>query len=247
MPISSSKPYKVWQGIKQRCYNKNAPSYRYYGARGISMHPDFLDFNRFSSYMAQFENFTKPGYAIDRIDSDRGYEPGNIQVITKSENSKRTNRIISIKEAFKPGSIHKTIQVISTVGYTDKRGTKHRCVCLVCGKEQLVYSSVIRKGNCQVCSGRDIKIDYSVLNNTTVGVGYSYSGFTVIDNTPIKSSKRTCLLCKCDKCGNEVKQPKTALLGMAKLKCCYVCYNNAQKEAKRLAEGAAKSQTTALA
>jgi hypothetical protein len=29
--------YKVWRAIKNRCFNKNATDYKYYGGRGITV------------------------------------------------------------------------------------------------------------------------------------------------------------------------------------------------------------------
>lgn len=35
--LKGTREYNLWIGIKQRCYNKNNNSYKYYGAKGIKM------------------------------------------------------------------------------------------------------------------------------------------------------------------------------------------------------------------
>ncbi|MEU1397158.1 hypothetical protein ABZ403_14000 [Micromonospora zamorensis] len=80
--------YRVWAGAKSRCNNPNTPVYGAYGGRGIKMDPewekDFLAFWR--------ELGPRPaGTSLDRIDNDRGYEPGNVRWATLEEqaNNKR--------------------------------------------------------------------------------------------------------------------------------------------------------------
>jgi len=74
-----------------RCMNPKCNRYEFYGAKGISVHRAWLTFPRFE----QDFGYSKPGpgYTIDRIDSDGDYEPGNVQWLTKSENSKKRWRL----------------------------------------------------------------------------------------------------------------------------------------------------------
>jgi hypothetical protein len=83
--------FRVWRGIKERCYHRNDQSFHNYGGRGIKMHPDWK-----SSYRA-FAIAVGPRpsllHSIDRIDTNKDYEPGNLQWSTNKEqsNNKRTN------------------------------------------------------------------------------------------------------------------------------------------------------------
>jgi hypothetical protein len=71
----ASPEYRVWCGMKQRCFNPNDTSYRNYGGRGITVCDQWrCSFDVFLADMGR-----RPGvhYSIDRIDNDGNYEPGN--------------------------------------------------------------------------------------------------------------------------------------------------------------------------
>ena len=78
--------YKTWDMIRQRCYNPNYPHYKNYGARGIVMFDGWKDsFVAFSKYVDENLGHRPDGYTLDRIDNDRGYEPGNLRWASHSE------------------------------------------------------------------------------------------------------------------------------------------------------------------
>jgi hypothetical protein len=85
--------YNKWCEIKNRCYNKNEPTYSYYGGRGIVMHKDWIDNPKsFIEYCESVigydpDNTGRKGMllTLDRIDNDGNYEPGNIRWATKKE------------------------------------------------------------------------------------------------------------------------------------------------------------------
>lgn len=83
--------YRVWKGIKERCYQTNRHDYPRYGGRDIRVHPDWK-----SSYRAfAIAAGPRPSllHSIDRIDTNKDYEPGNIKWSTNKEqsNNKLTN------------------------------------------------------------------------------------------------------------------------------------------------------------
>lgn len=56
-----------------RCENPKSNSYEYYGARGISVCPQWHEFTNFLVDMGE----APPDLTIERKDNDVGYEPNN--------------------------------------------------------------------------------------------------------------------------------------------------------------------------
>lgn len=70
----------VWRDIKQRCYNKNNKLYSSYGAKGICLCDEWLDYKTFEKWC--LDNDWKKGLQIDRIDNSGIYKPSNCQFLT---------------------------------------------------------------------------------------------------------------------------------------------------------------------
>jgi hypothetical protein len=66
--------------MRARCLNPNHPQFKDWGGRGISIHPDWLRFDEFYDYLKTFIGL-RPNqfYALDRIDNNKHYEPGNVR------------------------------------------------------------------------------------------------------------------------------------------------------------------------
>jgi hypothetical protein len=78
---TGSPVYHAWLAMIARCTNPNNPSYKNYGARGITIDPRWLTFENF------YEDMGDPpqGTSIDRIENDEGYFSGNCQWSTRSQ------------------------------------------------------------------------------------------------------------------------------------------------------------------
>lgn len=90
----------VWNTMNMRCHNPNAIKYQRYGARGISVCPEWR--TNAGAFMAwALANGWKQGLQIDRIDNDGNYEPKNCHFVTRSENIRNrpyTRRITAFGE-----------------------------------------------------------------------------------------------------------------------------------------------------
>lgn len=84
---------KIFNGMKQRCYNEKDKGFRYYGKRGISICNEWLnDFKTF--YNWAIENGYKRGLSIDRIDVSGNYTPNNCRFVSmKVQNTNKKNNL----------------------------------------------------------------------------------------------------------------------------------------------------------
>lgn len=77
----------------QRCYNPKYKHFAQYGGRGIAVHQPWHDVTVFASEMGD-----PPPDApeLDRIDNDKGYEPGNVRWATRLQQMRNQRRTIMV-------------------------------------------------------------------------------------------------------------------------------------------------------
>lgn len=95
--MKNTRLYRIWSGIKSRCYTGTNPAYGRYGGRGISMCQEWYD-DFISFYNWAINNGYSKELSIDRINTNGNYEPSNCRWATPKEQSdnKRSNIIITI-------------------------------------------------------------------------------------------------------------------------------------------------------
>lgn len=86
--------YHIWQGIKQRCYDKNLSAYSNYGGRGIAVCDRWL--KGFVYFYEDMHPTWKKGMSIDRIDVNGNYCKENCRWVDMKaqQRNKRNNHII---------------------------------------------------------------------------------------------------------------------------------------------------------
>lgn len=88
---------RIFYEMKQRCYSKNNPAYKYYGAREIKICKEWLDdIDNFKKWA--LANGYKENLTIERIDVNGNYEPSNCKWITKTQQgyNKTNSRLYTI-------------------------------------------------------------------------------------------------------------------------------------------------------
>jgi hypothetical protein len=89
--FSDTRIYRVWWGMVRRCRDQNEKSFRFYGARGISVCEAW---NR--DFVAFFDWAMANGYdhhlSLERVDCKGNYEPANCCWIPRNDQQKNTRR-----------------------------------------------------------------------------------------------------------------------------------------------------------
>lgn len=85
----------IYNAMVQRCTNKNNSRYNQYGGRGITICEEWIN-DKMAFINWALSNGWQQGLQIDRRDNNKGYNPENCRIVTKSINqrNKRTNIIL---------------------------------------------------------------------------------------------------------------------------------------------------------
>jgi hypothetical protein len=83
-----SRAYGIWAGMLARCGIESATGYARYGGAGVLVCERWHTFSNFLADMGE----PPTAMSIDRIDNERGYEPGNCRWATsQTQNENRRN------------------------------------------------------------------------------------------------------------------------------------------------------------
>jgi hypothetical protein len=82
--------------MNERCHRPTHQNFSNYGGRGIFVCPEWR--NDFAAFFAHVGARPSSKHSLDRIENDKGYEPGNVRWATRREqmNNTRATRFIEI-------------------------------------------------------------------------------------------------------------------------------------------------------
>lgn len=81
-----------------RCHNPKDSGYKHYGERGIHVYEAWRKNRRaFLSYVVTLDGWDTPALELDRIDVNKGYEPGNLRFISRQENMLNKRSILEMQ------------------------------------------------------------------------------------------------------------------------------------------------------
>lgn len=87
--------YWAWKSMKQRCLNPRCAAYKNYGARGITVCKEWMEFEPFCEW-ALHSGYER-GLDLDRRDNSGGYSPENCRWITRRENTNNRRKTIFLE------------------------------------------------------------------------------------------------------------------------------------------------------
>lgn len=93
--------HSVWRHAKARCLDPNNRDWKNYGGRGITMCNEWI--NSFEAFLQHIgmrplkDQNQARGLFLDRIDNNRGYEPGNVRWATMTESNRNRRNVKGVQ------------------------------------------------------------------------------------------------------------------------------------------------------
>lgn len=88
------REYGIWSQMRSRCSNPNNVGYPFYGAKGIRVCDEWI--NSFQSFIDHIGLAPSKKHTLDRIDSAKNYEPGNVRWATRAQQARNTSRNVFV-------------------------------------------------------------------------------------------------------------------------------------------------------
>lgn len=94
-----SPEYRAWSRMNERCRSPKAKSYGQYGGRGITVCNEWQGEGGFQAFIDHIGPRPSENHSLDRIDNEKGYEPGNVRWATKKQQQRNTrkNRLVTVR------------------------------------------------------------------------------------------------------------------------------------------------------
>lgn len=108
--------YNRWQNMKTRCFNPNRKDWKNYGKRGITINPEWLDFDTFRkdmyrSFLRHYSKYGLKNTTLDRINPNKNYSRKNCRWATKHEQGQTTRKTKMIRYRNNIYSINQLCQI----------------------------------------------------------------------------------------------------------------------------------------
>ncbi|KMO40978.1 hypothetical protein [Methylobacterium aquaticum] len=94
--MSHLPEYECWNNMLNRCLDQDHPSFKNYGGRGITVCRRWA--GSFEAFYEDVGQRPSVEHSLDRINNERGYEPGNVRWATRREQMRnfRGNHVVRI-------------------------------------------------------------------------------------------------------------------------------------------------------
>jgi hypothetical protein len=102
----TSPEYRAWQAVKNRCLNPRGQDWKYYGGRGITFEPRWVDF---AAFLKDMGRKPRPELTLERINGNKAYCKANCTWATRQVQAR--NR------AYVKLSLTKVAQIRQASGY----------------------------------------------------------------------------------------------------------------------------------
>lgn len=96
--LAEHELYNTWLAITHRCTRPSHRDWANYGGRGITVCERWLGPDGLVSFIADMGPRPTPKHSVDRIDNNKGYEPGNCQWATQKQQMSNTRAKVQNKQ-----------------------------------------------------------------------------------------------------------------------------------------------------
>ncbi len=151
---SNTRLYRVWADMRNRCNNKRTNDYKYYGARGIKICPEWASFKVFRDWAMSHgydPNSKHRSCTLDRIDTDGNYEPSNCRWASHSVQMRN-------RRPYRNPKLSRAVELLSDEGLVVER-----------------YPSIVDASNATGCTQGGIQAVCSGKQKTTSGMRWQYA------------------------------------------------------------------------
>lgn len=93
--MASTKLYRVYSSMRERCEKPSCTEFHRYGGRGIAVCDEWRN-DRNSFFEWALNNGYKEGLQIDRENNDGNYEPSNCRWVLPIDNGRNTSKCINV-------------------------------------------------------------------------------------------------------------------------------------------------------
>lgn len=141
---TNTRLYRIWGGMRRRCYEEQNKDYKNYGERGIVVCDEWLEYFNFKEWAIQ--NGYNDKLTIDRIDVNGNYCPKNCRWVDMiaQNNNRRSNHILEYN-----GESH-TIAEWSRITNIPPKTIRYRICAGWSIKDALTFE--VTKSNCSLVS-----------------------------------------------------------------------------------------------
>lgn len=96
--MTGTRPWVIWQHMRNRCRNPKAKDYRNYGGRGIDMPDEWFD--SFSVFWGDVQHGYKDDLTIDRTDNMMSYSKTNFRWVSEKVQMNNTRVNVRVRTAW---------------------------------------------------------------------------------------------------------------------------------------------------